>query len=109
MTGDITHAAGFAVELATVTLATFAPHLGERFLLSGVDGPVPLTLAAVDALPASTGAGRDEPFALVFRGPRHPVPQEIHRVEHPELGRFDLFLVPIGPDALGNRYEAVFS
>jgi hypothetical protein len=30
-------------------------------------------------------------------------------VEHTTLGRFDLFLVPLGPDDAGARYEAVFS
>ena len=106
----MTHAMGPTVDLAAVSSATFAPYLGEGFILGSTDAPVPLTLAAVDALPPSSGGGRHEPFSLVFRGPRHPVrPQGTYRLEHPELGRVDLFLVPIEPDAQGARYEAVFT
>jgi hypothetical protein len=51
-----------------------------------------------------------EQFSLVFREPSGVVlPQMIYRVEHDELGAFELFLVPIGPDAEGMRYEAVFT
>jgi hypothetical protein len=38
-----------------------------------------------------------------------PLPQRIYRIEHATLGAFDLFLVPIGPDAQGLRYQAVFT
>ena len=51
-----------------------------------------------------------EPFSVVFRAPATPVlAQMIRRLEHPELGAFELFLVPIGPDDVGMRYEAVFT
>jgi hypothetical protein len=36
------------------------------------------------------------------------LPQQIRRVEHPSLGSMEIFLVPIGPDASGMQYEAVF-
>jgi hypothetical protein len=110
VTIDMTQAAGSMAGLATMTRATFAPHLGEGFTLAVADTRVPLTLAAVDALPPLTGAGRREPFSLVFRGPRHQgYPQGTYAVDHPELGRLDVFLVPIEPDAQGARYEAVFT
>jgi hypothetical protein len=37
------------------------------------------------------------------------MPQRIYRLQHEELGQLELFLVPIGPDADGMCYEAVFS
>ena len=52
------------------------------------------------------------PFSLTFAARRAAVvPQQIFRVAHPELGEFDLFLVPLGPESSGEgmRYEAVFS
>ncbi|HEX7119524.1 MAG TPA: hypothetical protein VF212_12090 [Longimicrobiales bacterium] len=50
------------------------------------------------------------PFTLLFRGPADAVlPQRIYPMEHDELGAFELFLVTVGPDAEGMRYEAVFS
>jgi hypothetical protein len=37
------------------------------------------------------------------------VGQQTFRLSHPELGEFDLFLVPLGPGPEGMRYEAVIS
>jgi hypothetical protein len=49
-------------------------------------------------------------FSLVFRGgPDPPLQQRIYCLEHEQLGALDLFLVPLGPDAAGQRYEAVFN
>ena len=98
------------------TVATFADHLGERFRIHpGAGAPLVAELIAVTPLaagPAGAGAppGRRAPFAIVFRGPRTPVlPQRIYRLQHAALGAFDLFLVPLGPDGAGLRYEAVFT
>ncbi len=53
---------------------------------------------------------RQEQFALTFRGPLHSfLGQGTFPVEHPVLGRFDLFLVPVGQEAAGFLYEAVFN
>jgi hypothetical protein len=49
-------------------------------------------------------------FGLVFRsGTRAHVPQAIYTLRHPALGEMDVFLVPIGPDEVGMRYEAIFN
>jgi hypothetical protein len=49
-------------------------------------------------------------FALTFRAPtRSAAPQATYRVEHDTLGTLEIFLVPIGPDAVGMRYEAIFN
>lgn len=51
------------------------------------------------------------PFSLTFRSSRKDVhfPQGCRSLRHPALGRAEVFLVPIGPDDAGMRYEAVFS
>ncbi len=50
------------------------------------------------------------PFSLEFRGPAEAaVDQQTCGFRHPQLGEFDLFIVPLGPDAEGMRYEAVIS
>ena len=50
------------------------------------------------------------PFALVFRGPTTPLlPQATYAMEHRDWGRFEIFLVPIGKDERGVRYQAIFS
>jgi len=48
-------------------------------------------------------------FSLIFRGAAEPVfAQATYLMSHSDLGEFELFLVPIGPDEHGMRYEAVF-
>ena len=96
--------------LAQLTLADFAAHQNETFQVSSEGATHELRLIEANALGAGSGApaGR-APFALVFRGPRDAaLAQQIHPLEHAELGVLELFLVPIGPDALGLRYEAIF-
>jgi len=99
------------------TKEDFAGRVGETFGLSiaaiGAD-PVPFKLIQVKA-GAAPPSGRAQ-FSLLFRGPRAAVrPQGIYRVEHPELGAHDLFLVPVGlaPDEGGDGggvlFEAVFT
>ena len=93
-----------------VTLQTFAPLVGEAFHVdAGAAGRLALTLERAEASATGDGAGR-EPFTLLFRGPTEPVlPQRTYGLEHPSLGRTEIFIVPIGSDADGVSYEAVFA
>jgi hypothetical protein len=90
-------------------MSTFAPHLGTEFAVAG-EGVPPLTLTAVDKASGGMWPDRRAPFSLLFSCPRQSMLlQGIHTLEHPILGRIDLFLVPIEPDTRGARYEAVFT
>jgi hypothetical protein len=93
--------------LDSLTAADFAAHLHERFELdAGGEGQLSLELVDV----AGGGGERQRPFSVAFLGPTDPVlPQRIYRIEHPALGTLELFLVPIGRDAAGVGYEAVFN
>jgi hypothetical protein len=94
------------LDLADVTAATFAPLAGDAFAVpaAGVD----LVLRTVTEHAERPGART--PFSLEFDGPVEPLlPQQIHRLEHPGLGALEIFIVPIGQDAQGTRYEAVFA
>ncbi len=95
--------------LDRLSVDDFIPHLGKAFGLGGPAGGIDLVL--VEASPAGAArAGHRAPFSLVFRGARTPVlPQAIYPFQHPTLGTLDIFIVPIGPDAEGMRYEAVFT
>jgi hypothetical protein len=87
-------------------LEAFAACVGDRFQLDG-DGRE-LVAELVEAEPL--GEARERPFALLFRVEKGPtLPQKIYPLEHDRLGLLDLFLVPVGPDEVGMRYEAVFS
>lgn len=97
--------------LETFTCASFTPLVSETFRLdAGAGGPVDLVLTAAEPLPESSTGGGRAPFSLIFLGPPDVVlPQHTYPVQHPTLGGFDLFLVPIGADAGGVQYQAVFS
>lgn len=63
------------------------------------------TLAMCEPL----GHARDV-HTIVFRGaPEAVPPQRIYRLEHAAIGASAIFLVPIGRDARGVTYEAVFT
>ncbi len=97
------------MKLETFTAATFAPHRGDRFRIAPADAP-PFDVELVEVTESANPGRARAQFALLFRGgPDPPLPQRIYRVEHDELGPLDLFLVPLGPDDVGQRYEAVFT
>ena len=98
--------------LETFTIDTFTPRVGQLFRFAADDlAPFDARLSAVTPLRADTTPNeRRTPFSLLFHGALDaPVQQRIFRVEHEHMEPFDLFLVPIGPDAAGMRYEAIFT
>ena len=100
----------------TLSLATFAPHVGHGFRARlTAERVVDLELVEVKPLGATSGgvvreaAGR-QPFALYFKGPGALLlPQQIYRIEHDALGDRDIFIVPLGPKQGGMLYEAIFT
>ncbi len=51
------------------------------------------------------------PFSLIFLGPvsQQFLGQSTYRLQHEQMGSFDLFIVPIGPEAGRMRYEAILT
>ena len=102
--------------LETLTPGSFTEHVGSRFHLQ-IEGqePLELELFGISRYEENPDfAARKEPFSLLFLGPLHPIlPQATYSLEHPALGRLEIFLVPIGPDPSGKqsgmRYEAAFN
>lgn len=98
--------------LESFTCDTFRAHLNQQFTVS-VDDRSSHAMELVEATESPSNPGVDArrvPFSVVFRCPRQVVlPQRIYRMEHADLGTFDVFIVPIAADAEGVRYEAVFS
>ncbi len=75
----------------------------------GVVNPPDLELIEVSA-PRVSAAPNGRPFSLLFRAPGSLVmPQRIYSLEHDGLGTLSIFLVPVGQDPAGMRYEAVFN
>ena len=92
----------------------FAPHEGSDFIVGApAEGILRLKLVRLTRHGIHPGAPRPDPFSLEFVGPPEPVlPQAIYAFEHPAMGHFDLFIVPLGPIGRTDarmRYEAVFN
>jgi Domain of unknown function (DUF6916) len=101
--------------LEHLTVETFAPAVGDTFVLDAGDaGRLDLELLDARALerddpPGSGESGRRTPFTVVFRGPAEPLlPQRIYRLEHATLGPLEIFIVPVARDEAGAVYEAIF-
>ena len=103
--------------LDRTSAAIFERHLGSAFLIVAESAAAPqlvhLTKVTRSLTIVKTNRRAPEPtpaFSLIFRGPVGPVRvQGTYRVEHPHLGVFPLFLVPIGPNPADACYEAVFA
>ena len=90
-------------------LEHFSPHVGQAFSVLASAGPPSLTLQRAEPLSGNPAAPRP-PFALHFLGPvAMPLGQDTHRLQHPELGPLDIFLVPVGLGPQGLQYEAIFN
>jgi hypothetical protein len=81
-------------------LDSYTPLVGTTFAV-GPDGDVPVELVSATELP-----GQGSCFSLIFRAAADaPLAQCTYRVEHPSLGAFPLFLVPLGPSEDDGRME----
>ena len=95
--------------LENLTAADFAPHLGARFRLHA-DESTTLQVELIEIEEGEPARSDRASFSLVFRGPTEPIlPQRIYRFDHDELGTLEIFIVPIGADEAGVRYEVVFT
>jgi hypothetical protein len=94
------------------TEAEFAKHVNTHFRLL-VESPIPIELTLVEVTPRKVEAHEQagmERFSAVFMGPREVfLPQQTYRLSHPEMGEFDVFLVGLGQEPGGFRYEAVYN
>jgi len=86
----------------------FAPHVNSKFRAQLRDASaMELELIHVEEKSPSP---RQEQFILTFRAPANAPPeQQIFTLQHEALGSGIMFLVPVGRDASGLIYEAVFN
>jgi len=98
-----------------LTFARFSEVLNTPFQVR-LDPTRTLELRLVEASalrpPLQGGAGgqKFESFSIVFEGPEDPMlPQATYCLEHEQMGRFDLFMVPIGKEKQFIRYQALFN
>ncbi|MFO1304125.1 MAG: hypothetical protein U1F54_10360 [Burkholderiales bacterium] len=94
--------------LDKLTIDDFAP-LASPLLVSASPAPVPLRVKATRALPPHA-LRATPPFSVIFEGPLdRALHQGTYALDHPVLGRMEVFLVPVARTATGIDYEAVFN
>ena len=99
------------MDIAEVTVETFAGREGERFSIRFADTTLDLTLVEVERMPEEWGRTEHrEAFSVTFEGTLDPaLGQQVWPLDHDELGRLDVFLAPLGPEGESMRYQAVFT
>jgi hypothetical protein len=93
------------LDLATLTPEQFDPLVGCAFSVNDIADV--LVLLEVERL--KSPSSRAQPFSLMFTSKTHRLTQSTFRLAHARLGEFDLFLVPLQPDARGALYQAVLN
>jgi len=93
------------LDLATLSPEQFEPLVGTLFAVNDVAD----VLELVSVARLNSPSPRTQPFSLTFASRTHQLTQATFRLAHGELGGFDVFLVPLQPDARGGLYEAVFN
>lgn len=93
-------------------VSVFAARRGETFVMR-LDGGATQDLELVEVRDLgrrATPGGELSNYGLTFLARAStPLSQAIYHLEHAALGAMDVFLVPIGRDAEGIRYEAIFN
>ena len=96
-----------AADLKKLMMGDFEAHKNETFVVRAAQD-LPLTLKQVRPLGESGRPGGA--FSLwVFSAPGPFLPQGIYPLEHPQMGRLEIFLVPLGPRDGQNLYESIFT
>lgn len=98
------------MQLDRLRIEDFEPLRNRPIAVTAQGVSLNLELCEVKRLTAHA-MRQEAPFALILRAPRGAaaIGQGMIRLAHPELGEFELFLVPIGPDSAGMRYEITFN
>jgi hypothetical protein len=105
-----------AVPLDTLTLAKFSGLLRTHFLVRRAPPHPPVQLELVQVTPGETVVGSGaraqqyESFSLLFHGAQsQPLGQGTYSFEHPQLGTFALFIVPVAAEGGQLHYQVVFN
>ena len=103
---------GRSISAAELTQARFAALLGTSFKVGLAHGhAASIRLADVKPImPVGVPVVSGEGFTLHFTGSySQRFGQDTYQVTHPTLGKFEVFLVPVGPTGADRQYEAVFN
>lgn len=99
------------IDLSKLTSDDFTPHIKQKFRIHH-DGPQETFLELISVkevghppAPGETRINR-RAFSLLFAGSTEWfASQGIYRLEHPEIGVMDVFMVPLSSE----QYEVIFT
>src|SRR5271165_5547195 len=103
------------VPLEQLSFETFSKWVKTAFRVwVAPNDPVELELVEVTPPRVLSAGGADnrryENFSVVFLGPAdRSLAQRIYTFESEGIGRFDLFIVPVGREPRGFHYQATFN
>lgn len=88
-----------SLKLRSLNAARFAPHVGESFAIVGERSTLRAKLASAKAQPHDPGRPahvRQDPFSLIFHAPLETkFEDQMCRIQHPELGTIDAFVIGV--------------
>jgi hypothetical protein len=91
-----------------LTKEAFAENLNTKFRIP-MQSSSAAELELIEVVEARS-TSRQQQFSVFFRGPlEYLLPQATYHMEHEKMGAMDLFIVPVGREQDGFRYEAVFN
>lgn len=93
-------------DVSEMEFGHFSGRVGKTFEVPVLDQRLEMVLGAAESLPGSVRAGGG--FRLEFLGPSEPMLEQGMFPFEIDEDRFEIFIVAIGRDARGTRYEAVF-
>lgn len=87
----------------------FRPHLGSHFHIAvGNNDRVDAVLAKVEVIQDAPKPQFRAPVSLIFVTQERALQQDRYTLEHDQLGRLNLLLVPIGKGTNGYRHQVIF-
>jgi hypothetical protein len=98
-------------KLTTIEITDFNPYLNQVLNIGfSEEVTLPALLLEVTHLSGYSPLARS-PFSIVLRTEQKTAyyQQGIYTIQHPAKGNMAVFLVPLGMDKEGMKYEAVFS
>ena len=92
--------------------ASFEKNVNTNFRVE-FDGHEPVEVKLLSVTPRQnepTEQAGMERFSVIFSTPLDLfLPQQTYRMVHPDMGEFEIFLVPIARESDGFKYEAVYN
>lgn len=94
----------------TISRELFEKLVGKTCTLKEKDASHEIEILGVNPLTKRSAEGRDDPFVVEMRCREEALlPQQIFKISAEGVEALDIFFTPVGKDAKGHLYEAIFN